>query len=96
MSYYKDSDKDKITTLAAIYDCQAMIHELAQRIIDLEKKLDMGPQNWDTRHWAPPAQDVDGDWVLPKPHGLECSTTGQVGDCSIVEEVNLPEDILPE
>jgi hypothetical protein len=95
MSHYKDTDESKIALIAALYDCQAMIQELAQRVVQLEKQSGTGPQVWVTRHWAKPAQDVDGDWTLPKPHGLECSTTEKVGGCAVVETVELPDEDTP-
>jgi len=96
MSFYKDTDKSKIALLAALLDCQAMIAELAQRLVALEKQTGTGPQVWVTRHWAKPQQDVDGDWTLPKPPSLECCHTGEVGCCETVEEVEIPDDTPPE
>ena len=92
MSHYKDTDKSKIALLAALYDCQAMIAELAQRLVALEKQSGTGPQTWVTRHWAKPQQDVDGAWTLPKPPNMECCHTGEVGCCTVVETVELPEE----
>ena len=94
MAHYKDTDESKIALLAALYDCQAMIAELAQRLVALEKQTGTGPQVWVTRHWAKPQQDVDGAWTLPKPHGLECSTIEKLG-CAVVESVELPEEPTP-
>ena len=92
MAYYKDPDRSKIALLAALYDCQQMISELAARVVELE--TNSHPQKkpvWVTRHWSKPKQAVDGDWVLPKPSTLECSATGVVGDCEVVESVELPD-----
>ena len=93
MSFYKDTDESKIALIAALYDCQAMIQELATRLVHLEKQSGTGPQTWVTRHWAQPQQDVNGDWTLPKPTGLECSTVEKLG-CAVVETVDLPEEEL--
>ena len=90
MSHYKDTDKSKIALLAALYDCQAMIAELARRVVHLEKQTGTGPQTWVTRHWAKPQQDVDGAWTLPKPPNMECCHTGEVGCCAVVETVEFP------
>ena len=92
MPYYKNTDESKIALLAALYDCQAMINELATRLVALEKQTGTGPKVWVTRHWAKPQQDVDGDWTLLKPNDLECCHTGEVGCCAVVESVELPEE----
>ncbi len=97
MSFYKEDNKEKIALMAALYDCQAMISELAQRLVQLEKESGTGSQVWVTRHWAKPQQDADGDWVLPKPKHLECqSVTDAAGGCETVEEVDLPDELPPE
>ena len=95
MPYYKNTDESKIALLASLYDCQAMISELAQRVVHLEKQTGTGPQVWVTRHWAKPQQDVDGAWTLPKPPNMECCHTGEVGCCTVVETVELPEEPTP-
>lgn len=92
MPHYKDTDESKIALLAALYDCSAMIGELAQRVIQLEKTAGIGRQTWVTRHWSQPTQDVDGDWTLPKPTELECGTIERVGGCVVVDDPEFPEE----
>mgnify|MGYP001179884619 CR=1 FL=1 len=58
MKYYKHVSKERVYIMASLYDIQAMMKDPSGGI----------------KHWAPPQQDINGDWYLQKPDELECSS----------------------